>query len=199
MRETAKAVDALQADKAELQAKLDSASQELEDLAAEKEAAEGRADALTERVSELEEASSERNDIADLDDAIRARLELFQHLAPAFDDEFKFDGLSEAELYGAAFEALTGSEPREDASPEYLTGVVDGLLTTLDSAEEEAEAPAEEEAVSPEPAEAKEDRADSTVALRDALNGAGKPAPSSTSVYKQQLADAWKAPLHASK
>lgn len=200
LRDNAKAVEALQADKAELQAKLDSASQELEDLAAEKEAAEGRADALTERVSELEEESSERNDIADLDDAIRARLELFQHLAPAFDDEFKFDGLSEAELYGAAYESLTGSAPREDASPDYLVGVVDGLLIKLDADEEEEEATEPgETAASPEPVEAKEDRADSTVTLRNALNGAGQTAPSFTSVYKQQLTENWKAPLHASK
>ena len=183
---------------AELSTKLDEASKEIESLAYEKEAAEGRADALTERVAELEAETSSRTDAAEIDELIKARLAVFQKLAPAFEDDFKFDGLDESELYVKAFTELTGEAPREDAAPEYVAGVVDGILSRLDS-EEEGDDDEPVAAVSEAPAEEKEDRADSTVALRQAVSGAGAPQPSASASYSQKMADAWKAPLSATR
>ena len=192
-------VAALDEAKAELSQKLDEASKEIESLAYEKEAAEGRADALTERVAELEAETSSRTDAAEIDELIKARIAVFNKLAPAFEDDFKFDGLAESELYIQAFTQLTGEAPREDAAPEYVAGVVDGILSHLDSQEEEVEEEEPVAAVSEAPAEEKEDRADSTVALRNAVSGAGVPAPSAASSYSQKMADAWKAPLSATR
>lgn len=195
-----KQIAELDASKAELESKLDAAEKEVESIAYEKEAAEGRADALTERVAELEAETSSRTDAADIDELIKARLAVFQHLAPAFAEDYKFDGIDEEELYVAAFTNLTGEEPREDAAPEYVAGVVDGLLHqfALDS-EEEGEEEEPVAAVSEAPAEEKEDRADSTVALRQAVSGAGQPQPSAHASYAQKMADAWKSPLHATR
>ena len=185
--------------KADLLTKLDEASKEIESLAYEKEAAEGRADALTERVAELEAETSSRIDAAEIDELIKARIAVFQQLAPAFEDDFKFDGLDESELYIQAFTSLTGEAPREDAAPEYVAGVVDGILSHLDSEEEEGDEDAPVAAISEAPAEEKEDRADSTIALRNAVSGAGIPQPSASVTYSQKMADAWKAPLSATR
>lgn len=205
VKDTTKQIAELDAAKAELSTKLDEYAKEIESLAFEKESAEGRADALTERVAELEAETSSRNDTAELDELIKARIAVFNKLAPAFEDDFKFDGLTESELYIQAFTELTGEAPREDAAPEYVAGVVDGILSHLDSADEAEEGEEEEDA---EPAcpmpgakadSADEDRADSTVALRQAVSGAGVPQPSASSSYAQKMADAWKSPLHATK
>ena len=205
VRDMTKRCDELDGSNAELQTKLDALEKEIESIAYEKEAAEGRADALTERVAELEaETPTDRIDAAQLDELIRSRVAVFQHLAPAFEDDFKFDGIDEGDLYIQAFTNLTGEAPREDAAPEYVAGVVDGLLhqVTLDSEDGE---PDEEEAdeACPMPGakadSADEDRADSTVALRQAVSGAGVPQPSPQMAYSQKMADAWKAPLSATR
>ena len=201
VRDMGKRVDELDTSKAELQEKYDALEKELESIAYEKEAAEGRADALTERVAELEaDSETDRTDAAAIDELIKARVAVFQHLAPAFDEDYKFDGVDEADLYAQAFTNLTGEEPREDAAPEYVAGVVDGLLHqhNLDS-EDEGDEEEPVAAVSTAPAEEKEDRADSTVALRQAVSGAGVPQPSATTSYQQKMADAWKAPLSATR
>ena len=196
-----KQIAELDSSKAELQSKFDAMEKEVESIAYEKEAAEGRADALTERVAELEAETSSRTDAAEIDELIKARLAVFQHLAPAFAEDYKFDGVDESELYVTAFTNLTGEEPREDAAPEYVAGVVDGLLhqLTKEDSEEEGEEDEPVAAVSAAPAEEKEDRADSTVALRNAVSGAGVPTPSATTSYTQKMADAWKAPLSATR
>ena len=199
-RDMSKRCDELDASKAELATKVDALEKELESLAYEKEAAEGRADALTERVAELEADESPRTDAAEIDEMIKSRIAVFQHLAPAFDENYKFDGADEGDLYIQAYTNLTGEEPREDAAPEYVAGVVDGLLHqfNLDS-EGEGDEDEPVAAVSDAPAEEKEDRADSTVSLRQAVSGAGQPQPSAAASYSQKLADAWKSPLHATR
>jgi len=201
-RDMERRIDGLEAEKSALTEQVSSLSAQIETLAYEKESAEGRADALTERMDELEGASSDRLDTAELDALVMQRLATLQHLAPAFDEEFKFDGIDDSELYSTAFENLTGEAPREDAAPEYIAGVVDGILAHLDSSEEEAEGDDDEPvaAISNAPSEeAKEDRADSSAPLRQALSGAGQPQVDSSDVYRQKMAAAWKAPLTASK
>ena len=192
--------DAVASERDALTESVKSLTEQIETLAYEKESAEGRADALIERVEELEASTSDRLDTAAIDELVMQRMGVLHQLAPAFEEDFKFDGLGEAELYSTAFENLTGEAPREDSSPEYISGVVDGILSRFDSEEDSSEEEEKEPvaAVSDAP-EAKEDRADSSVQLRDALSGAGQPQASSTDVYRQKMAAAWKAPLTASK
>jgi hypothetical protein len=181
----------------ELSHKLDAQQEEIDALAYEKEAAEGRADALEERVTELEDGSS-RVDTAELDQLVAARLATLQRLAPAFAEDFKFDGVDDDALYAQAFENLTGSAPREDAEPAYIHGVVDGILAARSDTEDEEgdEDGSEEEGEEPE---TKEDRADSTTSLRDALKGAGRSSASPVATYRARQAEAWKRPLTATK
>ncbi len=181
----------------ELSHKLDAQQEEIDALAYEKEAAEGRADALEERVTELENGdSAPRIDAAELDALVSARLATLQRLAPAFAEDFKFDGVDDETLYAQAFENLTGSAPREDAEPAYIHGVVDGILAARsDTEDEEGESP-EDEGEEPE---TKEDRADSTTSLRDALKGAGRSSASPVASYRARQAEAWKRPLTATK
>ena len=178
----------------ELSHKLDAQQEEIDALAYEKEAAEGRADALEERVTELEDGSA-RVDTAELDQLVAARLATLQRLAPAFTEDFKFDGVDDDALYAQAFENLTGSAPREDAEPAYVHGVVDGILAARADTEDEDASP-EDDGEEPE---TKEDRADSTTSLRDALKGAGRSSASSVESYRVRQAEAWKRPLTATK
>jgi len=183
----------------ELTKKLDAQQEEIDALAYDKEAAEGRADALEERVTELESGSS-RIDTAELDQLVAARLATLQRLAPAFAEDFKFDGVDDDALYTQAFENLTGSAPREDAAPAYIQGVVDGILAArADGEGEEGEGEGDAPEAEGEEPETKEDRADSTTSLRDALKGAGRGSASPVDSYRARQAEAWKRPLTATK
>jgi hypothetical protein len=198
-RDMERQLKAVTTERDELSNKLDAQQEEIDNLAYEKEAAEGRADALEERITELENGTSTgRIDTAELDALVSERLATLQRLAPAFDEEFKFDGIDSDALYAQAFENLTGSAPREDAEPSYIHGVVDGILAARADAEDEEgdEDDSEEEGEEPE---TKEDRADSTTSLRDALKGAGRGSASPVDTYRTRQAEAWKRPLTATK
>jgi hypothetical protein len=198
-RDMERQLKAVTTERDELSNKLDAQQEEIENLAYEKEAAEGRADALEERITELEDGTSTgRIDTAELDALVSERLATLQRLAPAFTEDFKFDGIDSDDLYAQAFENLTGSAPREDADPSYIHGVVDGILAArADSEDEEGdEDDSEEEGEEPE---TKEDRADSTTSLRDALKGAGRGSASPVDTYRTRQAEAWKRPLTATK
>lgn len=198
-RDMERQLKAVTSERDDLTSKLDSLQSELESITYEKEAAEGRADALEERVTELE-AGDSRIDTAELDQLVAARLATLQKLAPAFAEDFKFDGVDDATLYAEAFTNLTGSAPREDAEPAYIQGVVDGILAARsDSDEEEGEGDAEGEEDAPETKEDEAPRSDSTTSLRQALKGAGTPASDPISTYRSRQADAWKRPLTATK
>lgn len=200
-RDMGRQLQALTTERDELATKLDSLQADFDNLAYEKEAAEGRADALEEQLAEPSDA---RIDTAELDQLVAARLATLQRLAPAFAEDFKFDGIDDSTLYVQAFENLTGSAPREDAEPAYIQGVVEGVLAARADAEDEEgeDAP---EGDSPEDGDethedAADDRIDSTVALRDALKGAGRSASADPiSAYRSKTADAWKRPLTATK
>ena len=184
-----------------LAARVDSLQSDLDSIAYEKEAAEGRADALEERLAELEDGAP-RVDTAELDVLVAQRLATLQRLAPAFAEDFKFDGIDDDALYAEAFQNLTGSAPREDAAPAYIQGVVDGILAArADSDEEDGEG--EEAPEDGDEGELTEDaddaRGDSTATLRDALRGAGQPQASPVASYRSRQAEAWKRPLTATK
>lgn len=193
LREVQRRLDASEAERTTLSERCDNLAAEIETLAYDKEQAEERVSNLQARVDEAPE--QETLSQARIDELVTERLETLRHLAPAFDDEFKFDSLDAESLYRQAFTNLTGSEPREDAEPAYINGVVDGLLSRLD--EEDA---SEEEATEEEPAVEEPARADSTVELREALSSTQRPSTeSSTTSYRARMADAWKQPLTASK
>ncbi len=201
-RDMERQLKAVSTERDELSSKLDSLQADFDALAYEKEAAEGRADALDERITELE-GGSPRIDTAELDKLVAARLATLQKLAPAFAEDFKFDGIDDASLYSQAFENLTGSAPREDAEPAYIQGVVDGIIAARsdegeegEESEEGADETSEDEGEAPE---LKEDRADSTASLRDALKGAGRGTATPVDAYRARQADAWKRPLTATK
>lgn len=196
-RDMGRQLEALTTERDELATKLDSLQADFDSLALDKEAAEGRADALEEELASSDRA---RIDTAELDQLVSERLGTLQRLAPAFAEDFKFDGIDEASLYIQAYENLIGSAPREDAEPAYIQGVVEGILAArADSSEEEAD---EEQEVSPEHETINQDsadREDSTSSLRDALKGAGRGTDSPVASYRAKQAEAWKLPLTATK
>ncbi|MGA0706431.1 MAG: DUF2213 domain-containing protein [Steroidobacteraceae bacterium] len=196
-RDMGRQLQALTTERDELVAKLDSLQADFDSLALDKEAAEGRADALEE---ELASTESGRIDTAELDQLVAERLSTLQRLAPAFAEDFKFDGIDDASLFIQAFENLTGSAPREDAEPAYIQGVVEGILAArADTEDEEGD---EEEYFEDGEADTKEDsadREDSTSTLRDALKGAGRGTASPVQAYRAKQAEAWKRPLTATK
>ena len=195
-RDMGRQLQALTTERDELATKLDSLQADFDSLAYDKEAAEGRADALEEQLAASGDA---RIDTLELDQLVAERLATLQRLAPAFTDDFKFDGIDDASLYVQAFENLTGSAPREDAEPAYIQGVVEGILATHadsedDDLDDDSAENAEELTEDDEP-----DRADSTDTLRDALKGAGRSTDNPIAAYRSRTVDAWKRPLTATK
>ena len=203
VRDTARQLDAAQKELGQLTTKLDSLQQDFDALADEKESAEGRADALEEALEEAnasrEDGSDPRIDTAELDKLVAARLNTLQSLAPAFTEDFKFDGVSDSELYAQAFKNLTGSEPRADAAPEYIQGVVDGILAARADASPEDEDEEEEEMDDEEMEEEEMDRKDSTTSLRSALKGVSQRRSDPTRSHHVKRCDDWKTPLTAHK
>lgn len=195
-RDMERQLNSVTAERDELSKKFDAQQEEIDALAYEKEAAEGRADALEERLTELDNGTS-RIDTAELDQLVAARLATLQKLAPAFAEDFKFDGIDDADLYAQAFENLTGSAPREDAEPAYIQGVVEGILAARADNEDEVDADGDDspEAALPED----EARGDSTETLRTALRGAGQRQADPVETYRSRQAEAWKRPLTATK
>lgn len=193
LRDVERRLDASEAERTTLSERCDSLAAEIETLAYEKEQADELAANLQARVDEA--PTEQRLDQAQIDELVAKRLDTLRHLAPAFEEDFKFDGIDEEALFRQAFTNLTGSEPREDADPAYINGVVDGLLSRLDEEDTEEEVVEDEPAVDSEPA-----RADSTVELREALSSTARPSSDdSTSTYRIRQQDAWKQPLTASK
>jgi hypothetical protein len=202
VRDTARQLDAANTELGELRSKLDSLQSDYDILADEKEAAEGRADALEEALAAAP-SDSARIDTAELDKLVAARLATLQKLAPAFAEDFKFDGVDDTELYAQAFENLTGSAPREDAAPGYIQGVVDGILAARADADSDPDedSDASEDDASEDAEDLHNDRADSSASLRDALRGAGTSATrnDAATTYRTKVQDAWKRPLTATK
>ena len=194
-RDMGRQLTAVTTERDELSSKLDALLADLDSAVIEKESAEGRADALEERISELESGAASRIDTAELDQLVAQRLATLQYLAPAFADDFKFDGIDDESLYAQAFENLTGEAPQDNANPSYVQGVVEGILAArADSEGEDPDSPEGEDSEG----EDSEGRTDSTDRLRNALRGAGHTVDA-ISEYRTRQADAWKRPLTATK
>lgn len=183
----------------ELRSKLDALTEQNEQLASERDAAIGRADAYEVRVDELEGETSgsglidlTRIDTAQLDVLLSQRLDTLNRLAPAFGDEFKFDGIDEPTLYRQAFANITGNQPRDDADDSYIKGAVDMYLLTLDSSDEDDD---DEE-------DDRDDASDSSLELQTALNNrtsTSRTDATGSGGYAARTKQAWQKPLQVTK
>lgn len=188
-----------------LTTKLDSLQTELETALEEKEIAEGRADAYEARLDgeESPEDGTIRIDMAQLDELVAARLDTLTALAPAFPDDFKFDGLGEEDLYAEAYMNLIGEEPPEGISHEYVVGVVEGVLAARSDSDdeddegEEGDFEEEDGEVEEEEEEELPPRTDSASSLRESLRGAGGQQMSAADKQRRKLEGNWKTPLTA--
>ena len=174
-----------------------------DDLEQQKETAEGRADGLQAALDEggAGEIKLDEDNIDEIlaqipaeriDALVAARLDTLSKLAPAFDDDFVFDGVPDEDLYIAAYENLFGEAPDEDMSPDLLQGRVEGALAALDS--DDTQEPA------PEPARKDSAESDSTKPLRTALRGVQRRDASAASAnYEAQVTKNYQKPLSASR
>ena len=131
---------------AELQQKLDSQEAQIQAEVIAKSEAQDRIDASQERIAELEKqlaeavaASEQRDDAAEINDAVNKRLEALNKFAPIMPSDYKFDGESEAQIMAIAYQNVFEKEARSDASADYLLGVLDGVLAAMEDIEEDQE------------------------------------------------------------
>ena len=131
---------------AELQQKLDAQEEKIQAVVTEKTEAQDRIDASQERIAELEKqlaeavaASEQRDDAAEINDAVNKRLEALNKFAPIMPEDYKFDGESEAQIMAIAYQNVFEKEARSDASADYLLGVLDGVLAAMEDIEEDQE------------------------------------------------------------
>ena len=131
---------------AELQQKLDAQEEKIQAVVTEKTEAQDRIDASQERIAELEKqlaeavaASEQRDDAAEINDAVNKRLEALNKFAAILPSDYKFDGEDEAQIMAIAYQNVFEKEARSDASADYLLGVLDGVLAAMEDIEEEQE------------------------------------------------------------
>tara|TARA_A100001201_G_scaffold138055_1_gene128560 strand:+ start:305 stop:1546 length:1242 start_codon:yes stop_codon:yes gene_type:complete len=131
---------------AELQQKLDAQEEKIQAVVIEKTEAHARIDASQERIAELEKqlaeavaASEQRDDAAEINDAVNKRLEALNKFAPIMPEDYKFDGEDEAQIMAIAYQNVFEKEARSDASADYLLGVLDGVLAAMEDIEEDQE------------------------------------------------------------
>ena len=131
---------------AELQQKLDAQEEKIKAVVTEKTEAQDRIDASQERIAELEKqlaeavaASEQRDDAAEINDAVNKRLEALNKFAPIMPEDYKFDGEDEAQIMAIAYQNVFEKEARSDASADYLLGVLDGVLAAMEDIEEDQE------------------------------------------------------------
>tara|TARA_B100001059_G_scaffold236685_1_gene289053 strand:- start:7903 stop:9147 length:1245 start_codon:yes stop_codon:yes gene_type:complete len=131
---------------AELQQKLDAQDSDIQTVNSEKSELQERADAATGRITELEQqlaeavaATEQRDDAAEINSAVNARIAALNKFAPILPVDFKFDGQDEAAIMQLAYQNVFEKEAREDASADYLLGVLDGVLAAMEDIDEDAE------------------------------------------------------------
>ena len=128
--------------KAELQSKLDEQEEQIQAVVTENEETHGRLDAALERIEELEKKASEsetRDDSAAINEAVNDRLLTLDKFAPILPEDYKFDGEDQRQIMTLAYENVFEQAPREDASEDYLMGVLDGVLAAMEDMEEDEE------------------------------------------------------------
>ena len=182
--------------KVDLQSKLDSQEEQIEAVVTENEETLGRLDAALERIEELEKqiASSEekRDDTAEINEAVNARLATLDKFAPILPEEYKFDGEDERGIMALAYENVFEQAPREDANNDYLLGVLDGVLAAMEDVEEDEEEIHQDAEFQPE------EDGSNVAEVRAALAAvSGNEKMDAQSSYREQLLNGWKSNLTA--
>lgn len=118
---------ALEAQRDELQSKLDAANGTVDELKA-------RVDGLT---ADLDELKNQRTDTADIDGLVAQRLSLIEKARPVLDSEFEFSGKNDREIHEAVIKAVHGDEldlsQRTDAYVEARFDAVVEMADVVDS------------------------------------------------------------------
>jgi len=185
--------------KAELMKKLDSQEVQIQAVVTENEEALGRLDAALERIEELEKqiadaetAAAERSDADQINQAVNTRLAYLDKFSPLLPENYKFDGEDEHQIMALAYETVFEKAPREDASNDYLLGVLDGVLAAMEDMEGEEEEIKEDAEFQPE--EDGINVAEVRAALAQ-VKAADK--MDSQSSYRERLLNGWKSDLTA--
>ena len=185
--------------KADLQSKLDSQEEQIQAVVTENEETLGRLDAALERIEELEKqvaesaaAAEKRDDAAEINEAVNARLATLDKLAPILPEEYKFDGEDERAIMAIAYENVFEQAPREDANNDYLLGVLDGVLAAMEDVEEDEEEIKADAEFQPEADGSNVAEVRAAIA---AVNGSEK--LDSGDAYREQLLNGWKSDLTA--
>tara|TARA_R100000030_G_scaffold81446_1_gene64177 strand:+ start:978 stop:2216 length:1239 start_codon:yes stop_codon:yes gene_type:complete len=183
---------------AELQQKLDSQEAQIQAEVIAKSEAQDRIDASQERIAELEKqlaeavaASEQRDDAAEINDAVNKRLEALNKFAPILPSDYKFDGEDEAQIMAIAYQNVFEKEARSDASADYLLGVLDGVLAAMEDIEEDEEIKADSEFT---PEEDGSNTAEVRAALAQVQASEKFDAKDS---YRERLLNGWKSDLSA--
>ena len=183
---------------AELQQKLDAQEEKIQAVVTEKTEAQDRIDASQERIAELEKqlaeavaASEQRDDAAEINDAVNKRLEALNKFAPIMPEDYKFDGEDGAQIMAIAYQNVFEKEARSDASADYLLGVLDGVLAAMEDIEEDEEIKADSEFT---PEEDGSNTAEVRAALAQVQASEKFDAKDS---YRERLLNGWKSDLSA--
>lgn len=184
---------------AELQQKLDAQEEVIQTAITEKTEIQDRADAATGRIEELEKqlaeavaASEQRDDAAEINAGVNKRIEALNKFAPILPEDYKFDGEDEAQIMALAYKNVFEKDAREDASADYLLGVLDGVLAAMEDIEEDQEEIKSDSEFTPE--EDGSNVAEVRAAIAQ-VNAAEK--FDSQASYRDQLLNGWKKDLSA--
>lgn len=185
--------------KVDLQSKLDSQEEQIEAVVTENEETLGRLDAALERIEELEKQIADsaaevekRDDAAQINEAVNARLATLDKFAPILPDEYKFDGEDERGIMTLAYENVFEQAPREDANNDYLLGVLDGVLAAMEDVEDDEEEIHQDSEFQPE------EDGSNVAEVRAALAAvSGDEKMDAQSSYREQLLNGWKSNLTA--
>ena len=185
---------------AELQQKLDAQVEEFQAASNEKTELQERVDNATGRIEELEKqlaeavaASEQRSDAEEINAAVNKRIEALNKFAAILPEDYKFDGEDEAQIMALAYQNVFEKEAREDASADYLLGVLDGGLAAMEDIESD-----EVEEVKSDAEFAPEEDGSNVAEVRAALAQvqASEKFDAQDS-YRQRLLNGWKQDLSA--
>ena len=184
---------------AELQQKLDAQVEEFQAATNEKTELQERVDNATGRIEELEKqlaeavaASEQRSDAEEINSAVNKRIEALNKFAPILPEDYKFDGEDEAQIMALAYSNVFEKEAREDASADYLLGVLDGVLAAMEDIEED------QEEIKADADFAPEEDGSNVAEVRAALSAVQASEKfDAQDAYRERLLNGWKSDLSA--
>ncbi len=184
---------------AELQQKLDAQVEEFQTATNEKTELQERVDNAAGRIEELEkqlaeavEASEKRSDADEINSAVNKRIEALNKFAAILPEDYKFDGEDEAQIMALAYQNVFEKEAREDASADYLLGVLDGVLAAMEDIEED------QEEVKADAEFAPEEDGSNVAEVRAAISAVQASEKfDAQDAYRERLLNGWKSDLSA--